>query len=187
MILYKGAGPGSHWWSTNAQLSGFTVAAAVQGVARMVRHITAFSHPSPYLSFSASFAIAREYALAGPAGQASQTQPGRVYEIDTTLVPGSMVLSDPVRDIVGSNPALTVARLPTHHDGAQNLILGIASPILHGAVLTSPPARVPGNALQTGPAVQSELQAVVFALRDAEVLIGGNVPPNCITAVYPVY
>lgn len=186
MVLYKGAGPGSHWWNNNAQLTGFTVAAAIWNASRMVRHITAFSHPSPYLSFSASFAVAREYALDGPAGAASQAQPGTVYEIDTALCPAQLPLVDPANAILTANPALGVGNLPTHHDGGQDLILDIASPALHATVLTTPPPRL-GNALPAGPAIQRELQAVVFALRDAEVLIAGNVPANCIVGVHSVY
>src|SRR5262249_23673652 len=63
----------------------------ITNAAAIASHITSFSHPSPYLSFSASPAIARRYAL--PRG----TVKGRIFEIDTTVI--SLTLVDPVQEI----------------------------------------------------------------------------------------
>ena len=187
MIFYKGAGPGTHWWTNDARITGFSASPGVANTNSMVRHITAYSHPSPMLSFSASFAVARSYALSGPAGRALASSPGYVYEIDITqggLSPA--LLKDPVREILNSNPDVgTVALLPTHHDGGQNLLHAIASPSRFGATLGTPPIRRGPN--PRPPVVSDRLQAVIFALRDAEVLVSANVASACVVTRYNVH
>lgn len=178
-ILYKGAGPGTFWALNDPRLgAGFVSAsAAPPSVPSMVRHITAFSHPSPYLSLTASFAVAYAYALGGPAGAASSAMPGYVYEIDTGVFPVKLI--DPVSEVASATSIATAPRLLTHHDGGQDLILGIAAPSLHAGVLLVPPKR-PGATLPNPPAITPELHAVVFSLRDAEMLAEGPIPPGCI-------
>ena len=192
MYLYKGAGPGTHWWTTDAQTAGgFVVGHAPRNVNAIIRHIVNYSWPSPYTSFSASFAAASAYALTGPRGKATASEPGWVYEIDVALAIelGTRFL-DPAREILQENPYVGApGTIPTFHNGGQDLILGIADPVLHRKVLLTPP-RQPGPRGQVRPSgppiVHNELRAVIFALRDAEVLATTDVPAACITARYPV-
>jgi hypothetical protein len=186
-ILYKGAGPGSHWWTTDPRTAGgfVSVPMALSSAASAVRHITAFSHPSPYLSFSASFAVARQYALDGPRGSASAGQPGYVWEVDTAI--GGVSVTDPLALIASAvGLAAGLPRLPTHHDGEQDLILGVAAPTMHPAALTSVPHRPGVMAAPAGPTVTPDFSALVFALRDAEVLVD-RVPPACVVHRHDVY
>jgi hypothetical protein len=185
-ILYKGAGPGSHWWANDPRITGFfTQPMALPSAASAVRHITAFSHPSPYLSFSASFAVARQYALDGPLGPATQATPGYVWEVDTAI--GGITPTDPLALIAAAvGLAAGLPRLPTHHDGEPELILGVAAPSLHPAVLTRVPHRPGVMAAQAGPIVTPEFSALVFALRDAEVL-ADRVPPPCVVFRHAVF
>jgi hypothetical protein len=192
MYLYKGAGPGTHWWATDAQTAGgFVVGQAPRNVNAIIRHVVNYSWPSPYSSFSASFAAAAAYALAGPNGKATPEAPGWVYEIDVALALelGAHFI-DPAREILAQNPTIgSPGSIPTFHNGGQDLILGIADPALHRRVLLAPP-RQPGPARPVRgagpPIVHDELRAVIFALRDAEVLATTSVPASCITARYPV-
>jgi hypothetical protein len=192
MYLYKGAGPGTHWWTTDAQTAGgFVVGHAPRNVNAIVRHIVNYSWPSPYSSFSASFAAAAAYALAGPSGKATPAKPGWVYEIDVALaIELGAHFVDPAREILGQNPLIGApGTIPTFHDGGQDLILGIADPAVHRKVLLTPPRQPgPGWQSRTGgpPIVHHELRAVIFALRDAEVLATTDVPAACITARYPI-
>lgn len=186
-ILYKGAGPGTHWWQNNPQQhGGFRSAPSARGMSpgAAVLHVTAYSHPSPFVSLTASFAVAREYALSGPAGVATRARPGFVYVVDTARA--SVRLRDPIRLIAGAQPSLATVTtcLATHHDGGSDLILGVASPRLHGPVLTTPPRRIRGG--RNAPQVTQEFQALVFALRDAEVL-AQSVAPACIVNQVPVW
>jgi len=192
MYVYKGAGPGTHWWTNDAQTaSGFVVGHAPRNVNAIIRHIVNYSWPSPYSSFSASFAAASAYALVGPLGPAAPDRPGWVYEIDVALaIDLGAKFIDPAREILLDNPYVGApGTIPTFHNGGQDLILGIADPAVHRKVLVNPP-RQPGprgHARPTGPPiVHNELRAVIFALRDAEVLAISDVPAACITARYPV-
>lgn len=188
-VFYKGAGPGTHWWTTDARITGFTVGAAVAGAAGVIRHITQASHPSPYLSLTASYDVAVDYALMGPVGVATSAVPGYVYEVDLARLPSShpVVVMEPVKEIASSLPPVgTVSRLAIHHDGPQNLILGIASRSLHGGLLAAPPRR-PGTSAPRPPVIDRELEAIVFALRDAEDLLFGSLPAASIVDRHDVY
>jgi hypothetical protein len=197
MYLYKGAGPGTHWFINDPRTAGgFLVAPVSSGPSAVIRHIVNYSWPSAYTSFSASFAAACEYALNGPAGTASAVNPGYVYEIDVQLALDAGVrFVDPAQVILGANPPVGVAGLvPTHHDGGADLIRGIADP-LQAAILTTSPRRPTNPAVPAGPAsraggppvVHPHLRAVIFALRDSEVLATTNVGAGCITQRYLVY
>lgn len=156
-LLYKGAGPGTHWHVNDARASGFTSAGtSATNRNAVVRHIVAYSHPSPLVSLTSSFAVAREYAISGPAGVATKAAPGYVYEIDLSGASGIKVF-DPLHMVVK-------AALSHLHSGAQDLILAVAQnlpfvPCHHSG----------GKALP--PTVPQELRALVYALRDAEVLV----------------
>jgi hypothetical protein len=184
--FYKGAGPGTYWWLTDPRTAGGFVCppgrpASAEAV---VSHITVSSHPSPYLSFTAPFAVAAEYAQIGPRGPATSTMPGYVYEIDTSII--SLPLVDPVAEISSAHSVTGVGHLPTHHDGGSELILGIAAPSIHGPALAAHPRR-PGTSLARPATVTPELNALVFALRDAEVLVHGALPPACVVHRHDVW
>lgn len=175
--FYKGAASGTHWHTNDARHTGFTVAAANKSVPAIIRHITSYSHPSPYLSISGSFAVARAYAL-GPAGIGPH---GYVYEIDI-LDKKQVNLIHPSLEIV---QICSAAGLHLH-DGGPDLILGIAGHRLakYLQILTTTPYRRPGSA-SFPPTVTPELQAIVAALRDAEVLATA-IPAGCIVQRHQV-
>jgi hypothetical protein len=178
MQLWKGAGPGTYWNRTNAQTKGGFHCPTVAGpsAATAVRHITQTSHPSPFTSFTTSFAVAYDYATLGG------TAKGYVYEIDTSL-DRAMLIHDPIQLIA----SLVTAAAPIHtHDGSLDLIPAIAQPGVHGAVLTAAPRRFGhAAALPGGPHFTSELRALVLACRDAELLVE-RVAQNCIVGRHAV-
>lgn len=186
-VLFKGAGPGTHWWLNDARIAGgfHSPPIAPPSPAAAIRHVTTYSHPSPYVSFSASFDIARTaYALFGPGGPATAAVPGYVYEIDTALA--DVVIHDPLALIAATQPDLRdVPRLPTHHDGSTDLILAIAAPTRFPTIMTTPPRRLRDDDSRA-PMVTPELQALIFALRDVEVLIE-RAPPACIVNRHSVW
>lgn len=184
--FYKGAGPGTHWWMNDPRAaptgsgSGFTCAAWPMTIDAIVRHITAYSHPSPFLSFSQSFAVAREYALVGPAGKASASAPGYVYEVELDLDDPAFVHYHPVKEIGGQSHQLRHL-----HDGGSDLILAIAAPSQFRSVLMSVPPRV-SHTNQYPPVITQELRALIFSLRDAELLTHA-VSAVCIRNRHSVY
>lgn len=181
-ILYKGAGPGTHWHVNDARAGGFFSAAFPATAAAAVQHISGYSHPSAFVSLSFSFDIAWGYGLIGPGGRATQTNPGKVYEVHTDLQPCE--LWNPVSLISGTERIPhEVLGSPIHHEGSAELILGIASQN-HSALLQAVPRRTGG---QQGPAgVAPSLRAIVLALRDSEVL-AKSIPPGCIRHVHSVF
>jgi hypothetical protein len=172
-LLFKGAGPGTHWHRNDARLSGF-VAAASSVVNRnsVERHITAYSFPSPLLSLSASYAVARQYALSGPSGHASKAAPGYVYEIDPTNAP--VTIHDPIAVLVATDWGHI-------HTGDQSLLPALAT----GGAGLLPACLHNGNIMQV-PSVGMPVRALVYAIRDSE-LLAVSVPTVCITNRHEVF
>lgn len=175
LTLFKGAGVGTHWHKNDPRTCGgfFCAPGRAHSVSAIVAHINGLSHPSPYLSFSRSYAVPHAYAMTGTS-LASAAQPAWIYEIDPT----PLNLLDPVEEI-------GKAKLAWHHDGGPTLILGIADPTGQGQHLKAHPPR-PAGTLGRPPQVNDELIALVNAIRDAEVLVHGAVPPACIVKVHQV-
>jgi len=175
--LYKGAGPGTHWHVNDPRLSGFTVGAMANTANRVIGHITNYSFPSAYLSFSTSYAIARSYALTGPVGVASSAGPGYVYEIDLSAIATAPALVNPISIISGA-ASLAGAH---EHNGAGTLIAEIA------VGLPTPSLAHQCGGLMLTPSVSAELRALIFAIRDAEVLISGSVLAGAVVNRHSVY
>ena len=54
MYLYKGAGPGTHWWANDAQTAGgFVVGHAPRNVSAIIRHVV--SGVIAYQSFQITY------------------------------------------------------------------------------------------------------------------------------------
>lgn len=175
--LFKGAGPGTHWHMNDARSLGFTSAAHRPHTKNaIISHITAYSFPSPYVSLTTSFAVARQYALAGPGGVASRKVPGYVYEVDLSAHPMAPEIFNPIAEI-------SRASLAHAHDGEQNLILGVASSE-HGGILRAKVLHSGG--LKTLPNISAEMRALAKALRDAEVLVN-TVPAVCVVMRHDVF
>lgn len=179
--LFKGAGPGTHWHVNDPRIGGFTLSGALSPtVNATVNHITAFSVNSPYLSFSTSFAVAREYALWGPAGPATQANPGYVYQVDLSVLSAAPALIDPVQHISSSN-----GHQPAHsHNGGYELIAEVAQVDPPTTTFTRPYHQ---NGSTCHPTITDELQALIRAIRDAEILIHGAVPHGAVVYRHVVY
>jgi hypothetical protein len=171
MRLYKGVAPGSHH-AGDAQ-AGQPFASAtrhprlhgfhgdpnlLRSPDAVVRHIINYSWPSPYVSVSMSFAVAADYATRG----------GWVFEIDFNQLPAGQLI-DPLEELVKGFPRLH------EHDGHQDLVHAVAAPTRYGAILNKPPLAPGPNGTAAPksfhPRVSDELQALVFAARDAELLL----------------
>lgn len=171
MRLFKGAAPGTHWALNDAAATGgFQSARQLRPtVGDLVAHITTFSHPSPWVSFTSSYAIAHAYV--GPLATAAD--PGFVYEIETDRAPRG-------RPVLLTSPIHLIARLQRHdHNGGPDLILAVAAPSIHGHVLRAVPQQLVQQPIPVN--YRPEFQALVFALRDAEYL-AQFVPSVCIVA-----
>lgn len=162
---YKGTGVGTHWQAPNndARHLGFTAQSPGSPNLDSLRdHIAIGTTLSPYISLTASFAVARDYAVRGPVSPTTN-QPAYVYVIDIPdTLPGDVSLVDPVQEIVHSSPPLPGPR-PYHHLG--------------------PPITTIGSA----PYLPLLLKALLYAERDAEVLAVHNIPATYVSGRYYVY
>jgi hypothetical protein len=178
-ILFKGVGPGTHWYENDPLQhgQGFTASSLPTTPNAVVTHIGYRPYPSAFLSVSLSFAAAREYALFGPKGKASAVMPGYVYEIDLSAITSPVALVDPIREIASGHTNMAVHE----HDGNQGLVGEIA-----GGSPTLNPAHQRDGTLRP-PAVSPQLRALIFAIRDAELLIQSGIPAGAIVHRYKVW
>lgn len=100
-----------------------------------------------------------------------------MYEIDIPDPPpyGLRVI-DPLAEIASNNvnPLISPSY---HHDGGPNFLLGVVDPVSHRSFLTAPVVTPPGmGGIARSPNLSLELEAMVFALRDAEILVVGQLP-----------
>jgi hypothetical protein len=187
-LLYRGAGPGTYWHLNDARVTGFAPhsSGATPSNDFIINHIARGSTRSPYVSFTRSFGVGRAYALSGPAGYASISQPGYVYEIEVVDDTVCTVL-DPVVEIAKglgepwSSPSY-------HHDGKQNFLLGIVDPANCLHHLQEHCVMPPGSSGTPRAAnLSRELEALVRALRDSELLVLGNIPSSFLRTRYAIY
>ena len=187
-IFYRGAGLGTYWHPANndARLLGFSphIPGMVRSHNRLMQHIAEATTSSPYISLTRSWGVALSYALNGRA-PATQADPAYIYEIELDEpLPLGVVLLDPVKEVV--NAVSTPTGLPYQHDGAPDFLLGVVDPIGQQQFLNHirphPPGAVPHPAH-----LSPELTTIVRALRDAEIIVVGTVPANCVTNCVPVF
>ncbi len=187
-IFYRGAGPGTYWALNDARLCGFTSQAPGMppSADRLIQHIARGTVFSPYISLTRSFAVARDYALSGPFTMvASSTEPGFVYEIELNdPLPRGLDVIDPVRE-VANNTLGPLAQFSYHHDGPKTFLLGVIDPKLYRRKTTiqAPPA----TGTPRPPNLSLELEAMVRAVRDSELLAVGTIPGIAVVNRYPVH
>jgi hypothetical protein len=200
-VFYRGVGVNS-WWHDPARdprAHGFACNSRGRNrspnPAAMVDHILSAPNNSPFISLTSSFEVALEYALFGPV---SPTPVNRAYvfqiELDDPL-PAGTHLYDPLVEIAHSVSSATLLHgVPYQHDGASTVIQGVASP---NSPLTQPyltqKVKVPDpNSLTgysdgiTSARVSRHFQAIIRALRDAEILAFPFIPSACITLRHEV-
>jgi hypothetical protein len=116
----------------------------------------------------------------------SASQPSYVYVINIDDPPPSgIIVKDPIFEVADSvkNPLVSPSY---HHDGDKTFILGVVNPVAMYHYLTNPAPQPPGQ-MPKVPNLTRELQALVRALRDAEVLVHGFIPAACVVARHDVY
>lgn len=116
----------------------------------------------------------------------NKTNPAYVWEIELTdPLPRGLELLDPVKEVADHVP-LPTASLTYAHDGPQTFLLGLIDPT-HKNHLLDPTPMPPGSSFQKAPNLTPELQTLVFALRDAEILAIGTIPAVCVRARYELF
>ena len=186
--FYRGAGIGTYWYVNDARLAGFAPhkPGATPSLDSLMYHIARASTASPYISFTRSFGVAHAYAIWGSGGRATPGKPGYVYEIEVSD-DSLCVLEDPVKEIANDLPVAW--QDPSYqHDGDQRFLLGVVSPTTMRHFLQARCKFPPGSAATPRPPnLTVQVESLVRALRDAEVLVRGNVPASVVRNRYDVY
>lgn len=166
--FYKGAGIGTHWHTHDSRRVGFTARSPVTNPETevFIDHIVANIANSPYISLTRSYAVAWHYAVFNGKQEPGPVKPAYIYEIEIDdSLPHGLNLLDPVKEIVHI--------LPQPLRGIVNL--EYMEDLLSGQTPQfSNPSR------RFSPNVEQQLIALVFAERDAEVLVHGYIPPFCV-------
>lgn len=181
-IFYKGAAVGTQWHKNDARNTGFTPwRNLLPSTQRLINHIAKGIVTSPYISLTRSYAVALGYALMGTPTP-TPTNPAYVYEIEfrEDLLHAPLRLVDPVREVS------TALQLSYLHEGLPSFLLGVVDPNQMGNFLTIP-APQPPPAPPRPPLLTDELDTLVRALRDAEILIEGPIPANYVTNRWDIY
>ena len=185
-LLYKGVGVGTHHHATNLRLSG--IVARTPGALDEItvqQHVARGTTTSPCISLTKSYGVAYDYAMNSGFAAPTLTNPAHVYELKIPDEPGFQFI-DPVDYIASrhANPLVSTY----HHDGDQSFLGIVAYPALSGGVPGTSP-RPPGmtGATARPPNLSIQLETIVFAIRDAEVLAYGNIPASWIINRYDVY
>lgn len=187
-LFYRGAGRGTYWHVNDPRLSGFTPRSPgmLATPDRLMNHIVNGTVTSPYVSLTRSYGIALGYALLGKT-KPTKSNAALVWEVELREpLPANVQLIDPVREIATGLPP-PVQSLTYQHDGPQTVLLGLIDPNQQHLLLQPRPAPPGGASSSRAPHLSSELETLVRALRDAEILALGTIPAACVRARYEVY
>ena len=194
-VFYKGAPINSHWYHNDPRSVGLSAIAPHLNATndRLMQHVARGTRYSPFISLSRSFNVACDFAFMSRI-RPTLTNPAFVYEITLDPVPRGVTLLDPVMEVVGplhSSPHFTGV-VPYFHDGSQKFVIGIASHTVLPALsrrLMALPYRQPPPSTGTPrpPNLTIELETIIRALRDTEVLAIGIIPATSITNRFDVY
>lgn len=187
--FFRGAGVDTYWHRNDARLRGFAPhdGSASFTLDRLMAHIKNGTTFSPFVSLTSSYGVALDYALYAGRNPPTPSIPAYVYEVEFSSVPQRVALINPVWEVVAatSDP---LSALRYHHDGQQIFLLGVVAPTRMAAHLARqvvhPP---PSGATPRQANLSVELETLIRALRDAEILVYGTVPRDCIKSRHEVY
>lgn len=190
-IFYRGAGIGTYWHTHDARLEGFIAHSpgAPRSLGTQIGHIKNGTTTSPYISLTRSYSVALTYAVYCGQEQPDEDKPAFVYEIELTKpLPTGLDIFDPAYDILAKCGAKDPLADHTYqHDGFPDFIAGVIDRTMRERLtkhIAHPP---PGIATARSASLSESLEAVVRAIRDAELLAVGTIPTNCIICRYEVH
>ena len=191
--FYKGAGLETHWHKNDSRRVGFTARSprATPTMEAIVTHVADGTKDSPYISLTCSYAVAWDYAMKGAIPPTSDS-PAYVYEIEIAdaFVSG-LILHDPVKKLLPTLRSVIdtnfQAAVPFYqHNGDQTFLIEVANPtILEPPTGRSPQPPGPGEPCDAN--LTPPFRTLVNSLRDAEILVYGDIPRHCVKRRFNVY
>jgi hypothetical protein len=189
-VFYRGAGVGTYWHGNDARISGFTphFPGAGGSIVALMNHIKNGTTTSPYVSLTRSYGIAWSYAMYSGYAESTMANPAFVYEVEINdPPPAGLVVLDPVYEIALSFPS-PLSTVSHQHDGLPDFLIGVVDPKARGDLLTTPIKNPPPEGATSRAAnLTAQLETLVRALRDAEILAEGTIPAACVTQKYSVF
>jgi hypothetical protein len=176
VVVYKGVGVGTYLHGQNLQSTGITAARPGQSnnLANLVRHVAQGSALSPFISFTKSWDVAEDYARNGGKFRPTSGNPAEVWEVHIPhSLPRGVEVIDPVFAVAAQHRNPLTSNY--HHDGNQAFLLFVVDPTKGLPPNTRSPPGLTGGTPRP-PTMTLELQTMVRALRDAEVIVYGTVP-----------
>lgn len=190
-IFYRGAGINSYWYFNNPQDSGFTARApgTQPTTNRLMQHIARGTITSPFISLTRSYAVAWHYAVFNGREVPTPNNPAYVYEIEINApLPVGLKLLDPIKEVAQGLPIPTSMSPPYQHDGLPDFLLGVVNPRNMQHFLAPHPPQLPSSeGTPRPPNLTLELETLVRALRDAEILAQGIIPSTYVQNRFEVY
>ena len=190
-IFYRGAGINTYWYLNDPVVRGFSARDPGGSVTttRLMLHIARSTVNSPFISLTRSYAVAWRYAMLSSEREPTPGDPAYVHEIEIQepLPPGLQLL-DPVKEVAQIPPAPTSLGPPYQHDGLPDFLLGVVNPRKMGYFLAQHSLQPPSSeGTSRPPTLTIELETLVRALRDAEILARGIIPATYVRNRFEVY
>jgi hypothetical protein len=187
--FFKGAAVGTYWHQNDARTTGFVAHSPGQPhtVNRVQQHVARGSIQSPYISFTTSYGIAEDYAIYFGLARPTASSPAYVYEVDLSAsMPSALDVLDPMVYVATNAIGSPLANPYYQHDGDSSFLSDVADRATTALTqnVKFPPSG-PGTA--RAPIFTIELETIVRALRDSEILMRGVVPSANVVNRWPVY
>ena len=190
-IFYRGAGINTYWYLNDPIEQGFV--ARTPGMTptttRQMLHIARSTVNSPFISLTRSYGVAWHYAMLSSERIPTLRDPAYVHEIEIQEpLPSGLHLLDPVKEVAQMLPSPISLGPPYQHDGLPDFLLGVVDPGRMENFLTQYAKQPPSSEGTPRPAnLTIELETLVRALRDAEILAHGIIPATCVKNSFDVY
>ena len=188
-IFYRGAGINTYWYLNDPIEHGFTARSPkmTSTTARQMLHIARSTVNSPFISLTRSYGVAWRYAMVSSERVPTLRDPAYVHEIEIQEpLPPGLHLIDPVKEVAQMLPPPTSSGPPYQHDGLPDFLLGIVDPEIWG-MHNMPCNHLHSEGTPRSPNLTIELETLVRALRDAEILAHGIIPATCVKNSFDVY
>ena len=190
-IFYRGAGINTYWYLSDPMEQGFVARdpEMTPTTTRQMLHIARSTVNSPFISLTRSYAVAWHYAMLSSERVPTPEDPAYVHEIEIQEpLPSELRLLDPVKEVAQMLPSPISLGPPYQHDGLPDFLLGVVDPGRMGHFLPQYAKQPPSSeGTPRPPNLTIELETLVRALRDAEILAHGIIPTTCVKNSFDVY
>ena len=190
-IFYRGAGINTYWYLNDPIEQGFVARdpEMTPTTTRQMLHIARSTVNSPFISLTRSYGVAWHYAMLSSERVPTLRDPAYVHEIEIQEpLPPGLHLLDPIKEVAQMLPSPTSPVPPYQHDGLPDFLLGVVDPGRMENFLTQYAKQPPSSeGTPRPPNLTIELETLVRALRDAEILAHGIIPSICVKNSFDVY